>query len=72
MRRMSAKHSVDTKVSPVDDDLELRRHSTVAEGIVETEEDTFNRQFYGSGISDAYRMKSELVAHHISEIGMGK
>jgi hypothetical protein len=30
------------------------------------------RDFYGDAISEAYRMKSELVAQHLSDIGMGK
>ena len=30
------------------------------------------RKFYGDAISEAYRMKSELVAQHLSDIGMGK
>lgn len=28
--------------------------------------------FYGSSVSETYRLKSELVAHHLAEIGMGK
>lgn len=34
--------------------------------------DEESRAFYGSSVSDAYRLKSELVAAHLSEIGMGK
>jgi hypothetical protein len=30
------------------------------------------RDFYGDAISIAYRMKSELVAQHLSDIGMGR
>jgi hypothetical protein len=30
------------------------------------------RDFYGDAISKAYRMKSELVAQHLSDIGMGR
>ena len=41
-------------------------------GIVEPLEDSFNREFYGSSISDSYRMKSEIVSKAMSEIGMGR
>lgn len=30
------------------------------------------RDFYGDATSEVYRMKSELVAQHLSDIGMGK
>lgn len=30
------------------------------------------REFYGDSISGPYRMKSELVAQHLADIGMGK
>lgn len=35
-------------------------------------EDAAIREFYGSAISETYRLKSELVAQHLAEIGMGK
>lgn len=34
--------------------------------------DQENSEFYGSSVSDTYRLKSELVATHLAEIGMGK
>ncbi|KAI7977894.1 hypothetical protein EIK77_009434 [Talaromyces pinophilus] len=35
------------------------------------EEDSAIRDFYGSAISQSYRLKSELVAEHLAKIGMG-
>lgn len=37
-----------------------------------SEEDSAIRDFYGSAISQSYRLKSELVAEHLAKIGMGK
>lgn len=36
------------------------------------DEDSAIRDFYGSAISQSYRLKSELVAEHLAKIGMGK
>uniref|UniRef100_A0A093VLC4 Putative MFS-type transporter PB1E7.08c n=1 Tax=Talaromyces marneffei PM1 TaxID=1077442 RepID=A0A093VLC4_TALMA len=36
------------------------------------DEDSAIRHFYGSAISQSYRLKSELVAEHLAKIGMGK
>jgi len=69
---MTSKPSSNTKVRPINDDLELRRTSNLAEGIIESKDENVNREFYGTSISDAYRMKSELLARHMAEIGMGK
>ncbi|KAF3037050.1 hypothetical protein E8E11_005406 [Didymella keratinophila] len=35
-------------------------------------EDPAVRDFYGDAVSEAYRMKSELVSQHLADIGMGK
>lgn len=35
-------------------------------------EDSAVRDFYGSAVNESYRLKSELVARHLSEIGTGK
>lgn len=43
----------------------------VASGTI-VSDDPAVRNFYGDAISEAYRMKSELVAEHLSNIGMGK
>lgn len=29
-------------------------------------------QFYGDSVTESYRLKSELIASHLTEIGMGK
>lgn len=36
------------------------------------DEDSAIRDFYGSAVSQSYRLKSELVAEHLAKIGMGK
>ena len=36
------------------------------------DEDAAIRDFYGDAVSETYRLKSELVAEHLAEIGMGK
>lgn len=41
-------------------------------GTVEPLEDYTNREFYGSSISDSYRMKSEIVSKCMDDIGMGR
>lgn len=50
----------------------LERQHTVEEGQVDSFEDKVNRDFYGSSLTDTYRLKSELVAKHLQEIGMGR
>lgn len=35
-------------------------------------EDSEIRDFYGPAVSEAYRLKSELVAQHLAKIGMGR
>ncbi|QKX63773.1 uncharacterized protein TRUGW13939_10944, partial [Talaromyces rugulosus] len=35
-------------------------------------EDSKIRDFYGPAVSEAYRLKSELVAQHLAKIGMGR
>ncbi|CCT73135.1 related to synaptic vesicle transporter SV2 (major facilitator superfamily) [Fusarium fujikuroi IMI 58289] len=35
-------------------------------------EDSAVREFYGSAVNESYRLKSELVARHLSEIGTGR
>lgn len=35
-------------------------------------DDAAIRDFYGDAVPAAYRMKSELVAQHLADIGMGK
>jgi hypothetical protein len=42
------------------------------EGITLKLDDKDNREFYGSSISDSYRLKSELVSKSLQEIGMGR
>lgn len=35
-------------------------------------DDAVVREFYTGAVEDSYRLKSELVAQHLAEIGMGK
>lgn len=35
-------------------------------------DDAAIREFYGSAVSESYRLKSELVSEHLLSIGMGK
>lgn len=44
------------------------RHGELAEDI----DDPEVSDFYDGAVSQAYRLKSELVAKHLAEIGMGK
>lgn len=67
-----SKQMREVKPNSVEADAGVAQYSTVAEGIMDSEDDGVNRKFYGDSISDAYRMKSELLARHINEIGMGK
>lgn len=43
----------------------------VAQGDV-VSEDPAIRDFYSDAVSEAYRMKSELVSQHLADIGMGR
>ena len=47
-------------------------HSFTAGTMEKIDEDRVNREFYGSSISDSYRLKSELVSRCMNEIGMGR
>lgn len=35
-------------------------------------DDAETSDFYGSSVTESYRLKSELVATHLAEIGMGR
>lgn len=50
----------------------LTREPSVGHGELGVVDDQEVSDFYGSSVSDSYRLKSELVAHHLAEIGMGK
>lgn len=41
-------------------------------GFIEKIDDKENRDFYGSSVTDSYRIKSELVSKCMQEIGMGR
>lgn len=46
--------------------------TSILHGEMDTIDDPVVSDFYGSAVSEAYRLKSELVAKHLAEIGMGK
>ncbi len=55
-------------------DLEtIQPPSSVRQGISSTvHDDPGIRDFYQDAVTESYRLKSELVAQHLAEIGMGK
>ena len=62
-----------TQENKVDDiSPAAERVQSYGEGITLKLDDKDNREFYGSSISDSYRLKSELVSKCLQEIGMGR
>lgn len=51
----------------VEDQKHVRPQDTASNA-----EDPEIRDFYGPAVSEAYRLKSELVAQHLAKIGMGR
>ena len=49
-----------------------QRTESYGEGVTMKLDDKDNREFYGSSITDSYRLKSELVSRSFEEIGMGR
>jgi len=49
-----------------------RRLESYGEGLTMKLGDKDNQEFYGSSITDSYRLKSELVSKSFEEIGMGR
>lgn len=60
---VEAAPEVDGDLHPVD---------SIKAGLTSTLEDQTNKAFYGSSVTDAYRLKSELVGKAMEEIGMGR
>lgn len=48
-----------------------RSPASICQGDINNEDPAI-RDFYGDAISETYRLKSELVAQHLADIGMGK
>jgi hypothetical protein len=62
-----------TQEKKVDEiDPATHRVKSYGEGITLKLDDKDNREFYGSSISDSYRLKSELISKSLQEIGMGR
>lgn len=59
--------SLDSKVKDVPTTAASIRHGELA-----VAEDHEVSDFYDNSVSKAYRLKSELVAAHLAEIGMGR
>lgn len=55
-----------------DGNYSVEANSDHGVGIIEPVDDQTNRDFYGASISDSYRMKSEIVARCMDEMGMGR
>lgn len=53
-------------------DLDQSRSQSITHGDVAVLDDAEVSDFYGSAVSETYRLKSELIAAHLAEIGMGK
>jgi hypothetical protein len=66
MTDMEKKSSIQEITPPVD------RSISYGEGFIAKLDDKGNREFYGSSITDSYRLKSELVSKCFEEIGMGR
>lgn len=64
---MSSEKSEDSKSKEL-----LTRQPSVGNGELGVVDDQEVSDFYGDSVSDSYRLKSELVAQHLAEIGMGK
>lgn len=64
---MSSEKSEESKGKDV-----LTREPSVGHGELGVVDDQEVSDFYGSSVSESYRLKSELVAQHLAEIGMGK
>lgn len=64
---MSVQEKKVDEISPV-----AQRVGSYGEGIIEKLDDKDSREFYGSSITDSYRLKSELVSKCLEEIGMGR
>lgn len=62
--------TVEPKTLEAQSDTYSHAGAIIAGGIVS--EDPAVRDFYGDAVSEAYRMKSELVSQHLADIGMGK
>ncbi|PSR82631.1 sugar transporter [Coniella lustricola] len=45
---------------------------SIRHGDLDTLDDAEVSEFYGSAVTESYRLKSELVASHLGEIGMGR
>jgi len=62
--------NVEPKTLEAQSDTTSHAGAITSGGIVS--EDPAVRDFYGDAVSEAYRMKSELVSQHLADIGMGK
>ncbi|KPM41051.1 putative MFS-type transporter PB1E7.08c [Neonectria ditissima] len=51
---------------------QLTTSNSIQRGESDVIDDAAVREFYGSAVDDSYRLKSELVSQHLTEIGMGK
>lgn len=52
--------------------LTQSRSNSLQHGDAESLEDAAVADFYNGAVNEQFRLKSELVAKHLGEIGMGK
>jgi hypothetical protein len=63
---------MDKKPSALEIAPAVDRTISYSEGYIAKLDDAETREFYGSSITDSYRLKSELVGKCFQEIGMGR
>lgn len=66
---------IETPQSKDDSGIKLEKtctSSSVGPGKTLVTEDGGVRDFYSSAVNESYRLKSELIAEHLSEIGTGR
>lgn len=69
---MSAGKEINVEPKTLEAQSDTNSHAGAVTSGAIVSEDPAVREFYGDAVSEAYRMKSELVSQHLADIGMGK
>lgn len=69
---MSAASEKSVGKGAADEALAQSRSNSLQHGEAESVNDSVVRDFYTGAVNEQYRLKSEIVAKHLGEIGMGK
>ncbi|KAF6822662.1 MFS-type transporter PB1E7.08c 1 [Colletotrichum musicola] len=69
---MSAASEKSVGKGAADEALTQSRSNSLQHGEAESVNDSVVRDFYTGAVNEQYRLKSEIVAKHLGEIGMGK